>query len=121
MFGKDVHSGRLFVREVPPEMAAARADIRDGDEVIAKARELQPDVITLDLSMRGRGGLDALPELVQAAPAAKTIVVSAYSAPTVANEAMRRGAVGYIEKGTTMVAELLLLIASACSLAAGSG
>jgi carboxyl-terminal processing protease len=35
MLGKDVHSGRLFVREVPPGMAAAAAGIRDGDEVIA--------------------------------------------------------------------------------------
>ncbi len=35
MLGKDVHNGRLFVREVPPEMAAAQAGVRDGDEVIA--------------------------------------------------------------------------------------
>jgi len=92
----------------------------DGDEVIAKARELQPDVITLDLSMQGRNGLDALPDVVRAAPTAKTIVVSAYASPTVVKEAMRRGAAGYIAKGTTMVAELLLLIGSPCSIAAGS-
>ena len=35
MLGKDVHTGRLFVREVPAGMAAAVAGIRDGDEVIA--------------------------------------------------------------------------------------
>jgi S1-C subfamily serine protease len=35
VLGKDVHSGRLFVREVPPGMAAAVAGVRDGDEVIA--------------------------------------------------------------------------------------
>jgi carboxyl-terminal processing protease len=35
MFGKDVKTGRLFVREVPPEMAAATAGVREGDEVIA--------------------------------------------------------------------------------------
>lgn len=91
---------------------------RDGEEVIAKARELQPDVITLDLSMQGRSGLEALPELALAAPTAKTIVVSAYAAPTIAREAMRRGAVGYVEKGTTMVEELLLMIGSAFSIAA---
>ncbi len=35
LLGKDVHTGRLYVREVPPGMAAALAGIRDGDEVIA--------------------------------------------------------------------------------------
>jgi carboxyl-terminal processing protease len=35
MLGKDVHTGRLFVRDVPPGMAAAAAGIREGDEVIA--------------------------------------------------------------------------------------
>jgi S1-C subfamily serine protease len=35
MLGKDVHTGRLFVREVPPGMAAAAAGVHEGDEVIA--------------------------------------------------------------------------------------
>jgi predicted metalloprotease with PDZ domain len=35
MLGKDDHSGRLFVREVPPGMAAAGAGLRDGDEVLS--------------------------------------------------------------------------------------
>ncbi len=35
MLGKDNHTGKLFVREVPPAMAAAKAGLRDGDEVIA--------------------------------------------------------------------------------------
>ena len=35
MLGKDVHSGRLFVREVPAGLAAAEAGVREGDEVIA--------------------------------------------------------------------------------------
>jgi carboxyl-terminal processing protease len=35
MLGKDDHSGRLFVREVPPGMAAASAGVRDGDEIVS--------------------------------------------------------------------------------------
>jgi C-terminal processing protease CtpA/Prc len=35
MLGKDNQTGQLFVREVPPGMAAAEAGLRDGDEVIA--------------------------------------------------------------------------------------
>ncbi len=35
MLGKDVRSGRLFVREVPPGMYAAAAGVHEGDEVVA--------------------------------------------------------------------------------------
>lgn len=79
----------------------------DGDEAIAKARLLQPDVIILDLAMPNRSGLDALPELALAAPRAKTIVLSAYSAASMVEEALRRGAVSYVQKGNQMVDELL--------------
>jgi two-component system, NarL family, response regulator NreC len=85
----------------------------DGEEVIAIARLLQPDVIILDLAMPNKSGLDALPELALAAPHAKTIVLSAFAAPRVVNEAMRRGAVKYVEKGTLMVDDLVLAMHSA--------
>jgi C-terminal processing protease CtpA/Prc len=35
ILGKDVQSGRLYVREVPPGLAAALAGVRDGDEILA--------------------------------------------------------------------------------------
>ncbi len=35
LLGKDVRTGRLFVREVPPAMSAAASGLRDGDEVLA--------------------------------------------------------------------------------------
>jgi DNA-binding NarL/FixJ family response regulator len=82
----------------------------DGEEVVAIARLLQPDVIILDLAMPNKSGLDALPELALAAPQAKTIVLSAYAAPSVVKEAMRRGAVKYVEKGNLMVDELVVAI-----------
>lgn len=79
----------------------------DGNEAIAKATLLQPDLIILDLAMPNRSGLDALPELGIVAPHAKTIVLSAYSAASMVEEAMRRGAVSYVEKGNQMVDEIL--------------
>ncbi len=79
----------------------------DGDDAIEKARLLQPDLIILDLAMPNRSGLDALPELARVAPHAKTIVLSAYSAPSMVEEAVKRGAVSYVEKGNQMVDELL--------------
>jgi two-component system, NarL family, invasion response regulator UvrY len=85
----------------------------DGNEAVTQAKLLQPDVIVLDLAMPNRNGLDALPELALAAPSARTIVVSAFAAPSMIEEALRRGAVGYIEKGNLMMDELLSAIAAA--------
>ena len=79
----------------------------DGNDAVAKAALLQPDLIILDLAMPNRSGLDALPELARVAPHAKTIVLSAYSAASMVEEAMKRGAVSYVEKGNQMVDELL--------------
>jgi DNA-binding NarL/FixJ family response regulator len=71
----------------------------DGNEAIAEATRLQPDIIMLDLAMPRRTGLDALPELRQVAPAAKIIVFSGFSAASVADEVIALGAVHYLSKG----------------------
>ena len=71
----------------------------DGEEAIAEAARLQPDVILLDLSMPRRTGLDALPEIRRVAPEARVIVVSGFATPMVAAEVLALGAVRYIEKG----------------------
>jgi NarL family two-component system response regulator LiaR len=76
----------------------------DGNEVIAKAATLQPDVILLDLAMPRRTGLEALQELKQVAPAARIVVLSGFSAASVAEEVLELGAVLFLEKGATPAA-----------------
>src|SRR4051794_14081795 len=51
----------------------------DGIEAIEQARKLQPDVVLLDRSMPRLGGLEALPEVRSAAPAAAVILYTAES------------------------------------------
>src|SRR5487761_344780 len=74
-------------------------EARDGNEAVAEAARLQPDVILLDLSMPHRTGLDALPEIKQVAPAARIIVLSGFRASTIEAEALALGVDRYIEKG----------------------
>jgi C-terminal processing protease CtpA/Prc len=57
MLGKDVHTGRLFVREVPPGMAAAEAGVRDGDEVIAIDGTPVDGMAPLDVHQRLEGAV----------------------------------------------------------------
>jgi DNA-binding NarL/FixJ family response regulator len=74
-------------------------EARDGIEAISEAKRLQPDVILLDLSMPRRTGLDALPAIKQAAPAAQVIVFSGFVASTIEAEVLAHGAARFIEKG----------------------
>ena len=74
------------------------AEASDGEEAIARARELQPDLILLDLSMPGLGGLDALPRLRAAAPACEVVVLTASGTEENLLAAIRAGAAGYLLK-----------------------
>jgi CheY-like chemotaxis protein len=49
---------------------------RDGIEALARAREARPGCIILDLKMPRLGGFEALPEIRQAAPQARVIVLT---------------------------------------------
>lgn len=73
----------------------------DGNEAVAEAKRLQPDVILLDLAMPRRTGFDALPEITQVAPDAKVIVLSGFVAPTTKRTVLALGAARCIEKGAS--------------------
>jgi DNA-binding NarL/FixJ family response regulator len=70
----------------------------DGEESIEVARELQPDLILLDLSMPGIGGLGALPLLRDVAPDSEVVMLTASVAEENLLAAIRAGAAGYLLK-----------------------
>ena len=70
----------------------------DGEEAIGRARELQPDLVLLDLSMPGLGGLEALPRLRAAAPRCEVVVLTASGTEENLLAAIRGGAAGYLLK-----------------------
>ncbi len=69
-----------------------------GLEALDLAGKLQPDLILLDLSMPGLGGLDALPALAKICPAAKILVLTMHDDPQYLRSALKNGAVGYVLK-----------------------
>ena len=73
-------------------------EAEDGERAIDVARELQPDLILLDLSMPGIGGLGALPLLREAAPQCEVVMVTASVAEENLLAAIRAGAAGYLLK-----------------------
>jgi len=72
--------------------------VADGEQAVEVARELQPDLILLDLTMPGIGGLGALPLLREAAPACEVVMVTASVAEENLLAAIRAGAAGYLLK-----------------------
>jgi DNA-binding NarL/FixJ family response regulator len=70
----------------------------DGEEAIGLARELQPDLVLLDLTMPGLGGLEALPRLRAAAPESEVVVLTASGTEENLLAAIRAGAAGYLLK-----------------------
>jgi DNA-binding NarL/FixJ family response regulator len=69
-----------------------------GLEAIERARELQPDVILLDLSMPDLDGLSALPLLRTSAPDCEVVVLTASGDEENLLAAIRGGAAGYLLK-----------------------
>ncbi|MHB8642154.1 MAG: response regulator [Gaiellaceae bacterium] len=70
----------------------------DGESAIQIARELAPELIQLDLSMPGMNGLQALPQLREAAPGAEVVVLTASGTEDNLLGAIRGGAAGYLLK-----------------------
>ncbi|MDK1474280.1 response regulator transcription factor [Streptomyces sp. 549] len=70
----------------------------DGDEGVARAGELHPDVVLMDLKMPGSDGLDALRGLRELGSAARVLVVTSFTEQRTAVPALRAGAAGYVYK-----------------------
>jgi DNA-binding NarL/FixJ family response regulator len=69
-----------------------------GAEAIVLAGELRPDLIVLDLTMPDMDGLEALPQLRDAAPSAEVVVLTASEDDGNLLAAIRGGAAGYLLK-----------------------
>jgi DNA-binding NarL/FixJ family response regulator len=84
----------------------------DGRTLLQKARELQPDIVTLDISMPQLNGIDAARKLKKSFPRIKLIFVTMHADPAYVNEAFKAGASGYLLKRSAG-SELLQAIQSA--------
>jgi len=72
----------------------------DGQEALDLVRARDFDVVVLDLSMPGRGGLEILRELKTAKPGIKIIVLTMYPEEQYAIRCLRDGASAYLTKGS---------------------
>jgi DNA-binding NarL/FixJ family response regulator len=72
----------------------------DGDEALAEVERSSPDVVLLDLSMRGRDGLSVVRALRDAGRDVGVLVLTSFQEPERVLEVLQAGADGYLLKDT---------------------
>jgi diguanylate cyclase (GGDEF)-like protein len=86
----------LVEREPGFELVGEAEDTAQAVEMTARRR---PDVVLLDVSMPGGGGVRAAMEILEASPDVKIVALSADDSPGAQYDMSRAGAVGYLVKG----------------------
>ncbi|CAL9400855.1 response regulator transcription factor [Streptomyces albus] len=70
----------------------------DGDEGVARAEELRPDVVLMDVKMPGTDGVEALRLLRERGNQARVLIVTSFTEQRTVVPALRAGAAGYVYK-----------------------
>lgn len=78
---------------------AVVAEAENGEQAIRQVRKQPPDVILMDISMPGIGGLEATRKIAQSLPGVKIIAVTIHDDEPFPARLLEAGAVGYLTKG----------------------
>ncbi len=69
-----------------------------GTQAVERFKELNPDLVTMDIVMPDMGGIDAVREIVKIAPNAKILMCSAMGQQALVVEAIQAGAKDFVVK-----------------------
>ena len=92
-----LRAGLRLLLENQPELEVV-GEASTGLEALELAVKLHPNLILLDLSMPGLGGLDALPTLRKSVPGARVLILTMHDDPQYLRQALKHGASGYVLK-----------------------
>ena len=71
----------------------------DGADAVALAKQLEPEVVLMDLRMPVLGGLDATRLIKDANPATQVVLLTAFDSPALQQQAEEAGCFAYLVKG----------------------
>jgi DNA-binding NarL/FixJ family response regulator len=94
-----VRQGLKHILAEETDMVLA-AEAATGQELLDKLAKVDCDVVVLDISMPGRGGLDILTELRRHHPKIPVLVLSVYPEEQFGPRVLKSGAAGYMNKET---------------------
>jgi two-component system invasion response regulator UvrY len=91
---------RMGIRRILEDTAGLRVvgEAKDGKQAIPLIRELNPDVVLMDLKMPESDGLEATPKMLRVQPNLKIVILTAFDDDPFPSRLMQAGAMGYITK-----------------------
>ena len=92
-----VRRGFRRLLEDDPAIAVV-GEASDGEEAVALADKLKPQVVVMDCAMPGTSGLIATKRILQRAPETAVLMLSMHSEATLVRQALDSGARGYVLK-----------------------
>ena len=109
-----VRSGVRLLLQGEPDIEVV-GEALDGDEAVALAESLRPDMVLMDIAMPGTSGLDATRRIKARFPEMRVLVLTMHRSDEYFFEMLKAGASGYVLKG----AEISELISAVRTVAQG--
>ncbi|MDP3517600.1 MAG: response regulator transcription factor [Pseudohongiella sp.] len=100
-----VRMGFKLLLQGSPDIAVV-GEAQSGEEAVRLFQALAPDVLVMDISMPGIGGLEAIDRVLAKKPQQKILVLSAHEDVMYARRVLKAGASGYLTKRSA--AEVLM-------------
>jgi two-component system chemotaxis response regulator CheY len=99
LIADDASFMRMMIREIVEEDGFEVAgEASDGIEAVEQYRILQPDLVTMDIVMPRRSGIDAVRGIIEIDPGACVVMCSALGQESLVREALAAGARDFIVK-----------------------
>src|SRR5215213_5190236 len=92
-----VREGLRLMLDAQPNLRVV-AEAGDVETALRMTRAHRPRVLVLDLNMPGRPSLEAIPELLEASPETRIVILTMQDEPALAQATLRAGASGYVVK-----------------------
>ncbi|HBV95142.1 MAG TPA: DNA-binding response regulator [Chloroflexi bacterium] len=87
------------------------AEAADGVEAVRRARDLEPDVVLMDLKMPNLDGIKATEQIVASLPGTAVLILTSFEADSHVLAALRAGASGYVLKDSAVEAIISSILA----------
>src|SRR5688572_13359366 len=90
-----VRQGLKFLMQTSPDIEVV-GEAENGLAAVQKAKELQPNVVVLDIAMPRKNGIEAARQIAKDSPASRILILSTYHEDQEVHEAIEAGAAGYM-------------------------
>ncbi|GAB4558948.1 MAG: response regulator transcription factor [Anaerolineae bacterium] len=92
-----LRAGLRALLSAEPDIEVA-ADVGDGYQLLDVAKQVRPDIVLLDISMPGPGGVELIRQLRRSQPDLRVLILTVHEDEGLLQEAIAAGAAGYVIK-----------------------